>query len=87
MPSSASPVSRNRCVPNVPSSTIDTLLIPAHVSGRARGTAVRSGQSTRNETSSSANRSPVDRRPLPRPRRASAVSSAAYAGPGPVIPG
>ena len=87
IPSSMSPVSRNRCAPKVPSSTIDTLLIPVPVSGGAFGTADRSGQSTPNETPSSANRSPEDRRPVGTFRRARTVSSAAYAGPGPAIPG
>jgi hypothetical protein len=39
-------------------------LIPVPVSGGARGTAPGSGQSTRKETPSSANRSPVDSRSL-----------------------
>ena len=86
-PSSMSPVSRKRCEPTEPSSTIDTLLIPVPVSGGARGTLPGSGQSTRNETPSSAKRSPVERGALCTPRSESAASKAAYAGPGPVMPG
>jgi hypothetical protein len=86
-PSSMSPVRRNRCEPTEPSSTIETSLIPVPVSGGARGTAPGSGQSTRKETPSSANRSPVDSRSLRIPVAESAASNAAYPDPGPVIPG
>ncbi len=87
MPSSMSPVSRNRWAPKEPSSTIETLLMPVPVSGGSAGTAERSGQSTSKRTSSSASRSPVASRPLGAFLSASAASNAAYPGPGPRIPG
>ena len=58
---SMSPASRNRCAPKVPSRTIETLLIDVPPSGGSRGTASRSGHSTRRSIESSRSRSPVER--------------------------
>lgn len=62
-PSSASPISRNRCGPTSPSSTIETLLIDVPPSGGCSGTRFGSGHRTRNRIESTVSRSPVDSRP------------------------
>jgi hypothetical protein len=86
-PSSTSPMSRNRCGPTSPSSTIETLLIDAPPSGGRSGTRLKSGQSTRRRIESTVNRSPVDNRPCGVPPAASVSLQASYPAPGPRIPG
>jgi hypothetical protein len=86
--SSTSPASRKRYRPTVPSSTIDTLLIPVPPSGGSMGTSPGSGHRTVIAISSTARRSPAARPERSgESGRASRCSHAAYPGPGPRVPG
>lgn len=76
MSCSMSPARRKRSLPNVPSRTIDTLLMPVPVSVGSGGTRSASGHSTRKPMSSSRNRAPVDSRDDVRPLIASAAANA-----------
>ena len=61
MPSSTSPMSKNRRAPTWPRRTTETLLMPVPPSGGTAGTWPRIGQSTRMAISSTASRSPAAR--------------------------
>ena len=63
MPSSTSPISRNRRSPTWPRRTIETLLMPVPPSGGVAGTWPAMGHRTRSAISSTDSRSPAARRP------------------------